>query len=115
MDADNTSADLTFRRNSPKSLSSLELVGLLVIVIFVIFPGADWPILCRDPIAVNFLSQGWNDQTCLWKTFARHFPVPGAVTSTRFASERLARQLMSGATLLPDTITTHLRRIAQAK
>jgi hypothetical protein len=24
--------------------------------------------LCRDPIAVNFLSQGWIDQTHLWKT-----------------------------------------------
>src|SRR6266487_54712 len=30
---------------------------------------AYWSLRCRDPIAVNFLSQGWMAKDCLWKTF----------------------------------------------
>jgi len=26
------------------------------------------PLSCADPIIVNFLSQGWREPNCLWKT-----------------------------------------------
>jgi hypothetical protein len=42
-------------------------------------PGADEPILCRDPIAVKFLSQGWMAKLACGKLFAfwiAHFRLP---------------------------------------
>jgi len=36
--------------------------------------------ICRDPIAVNFLSQGYAEQTCLWKTFFFRLPQRNAFT-----------------------------------
>ena len=34
---------------------------------------AYWSLRCRDPIAVNFLSQGWVNIPRLWKTFPLQF------------------------------------------
>jgi len=34
---------------------------------------AYWSLRCRDPIAVNFLSQGWANIPRLWKTFPLQF------------------------------------------
>ena len=45
---------------------------------------AFWSLRCRDPIAVNFLSQGWVNIPRLWKTFPLQFQYLGVLRSAQF-------------------------------
>jgi hypothetical protein len=85
IDADSTSADFTFRRNSPKLFSSFESCKCPVMVVVL---GAILPLSCRDPMPVNFLGQGRLNIPGLWKSFSRlperlsSLPAPGTHDNT---------------------------------
>ncbi len=56
----------------PPKFSEVPLfVDVIRRIHHILAPGGHWPLRCRDPIAVDFLSQGYIDQTHLWKTFPR--------------------------------------------
>jgi hypothetical protein len=82
IDADNTSADRTFRRNSTKFFSSLELSGLVIIAAI---HETHCVILWADHRAVIFLSQGWMNipHRNLWKTPA---PIPFRIFFANFTT-----------------------------
>ena len=76
MEVAGTSAAFPFRLNSPKFRSSLQLSnGLFAVMAF--YHRAFWSCRCRDPIAVNFLSQGWMAKLILWKAYLPNSPSKG--------------------------------------